>query len=147
MASKEAVEGRFAALGWERNRTRLGAEFYVLATYGIMEDTEMEISLEGEEMGVQMYIPQVRKDLLPQAEALLAEFRTLHTPLAILTVEDGYLLGAACPYDETLSQFGAVWAAYSDPDVYSIVLTLCGLTDVPPQDGYEMPDDPFEESI
>lgn len=147
LASQEAVAGKFAALGWEKNHTKLGVDFYLLATYGIMDDVEVEISLEGEDMGVQLYVPQVREDLLPQAQALIKEFEALDSPLAILKVEDGYLVGAACAFSQDLADFRTLWEAYSDPEVYSIILTLCGLTDVPPLGDYEMPDDPFEESI
>lgn len=148
LASKEAVEGKFDALGWEKQRIKGGVNFYLLSTYGIMEDMEMEVTLEDGVLGVQLFIPSVRADLLPQADALLDAFDRLHSPLSILKIEDGYLVGGGCEFTPDLAEFVPLWRAYGDPDVYEILLTLCSLTDAPDESAFEpMPDDPFEESI
>ena len=144
LASDQAVQGLFARLGWDKHRRIDGAEFYLLANYGILEDMEMDIDVQGDTVGVQLYIPQVREDLRPQAKRLIEAFDALDTPLAVLTVSDGYVVGTACD----MASFERVWAAYDDPQVYEIILTLCSLTDVPaPSEFAPLPDNPFEETI
>ena len=129
LKSTEATASAFSSVGWDVEREKHAHDVWCLVNYGILEEMELNILVEADGRWlVEAYIPPVLPQCEKEAEALCRHIQRTYPPLvATVDTDRSVLLGAVGEGDPTPT-LRAMWQAFAMPEVYEIVLLLCGMT-------------------
>lgn len=147
LKSTEATASAFSSIGWDEEKREDERAFWCLVNYGILEELELSIVVDGEEAWfAELYLPPILPACEKEAARLVAELQAKYPPLVGAVDTDlSVILGAAGKGDPT-DTLRALWRAWGEEEVYQAVLLVCSMTAPDPDEQpFDTPDDPFEE--
>lgn len=146
LSSPEATASAFSTIGWDTSRTPDGYTYWCLVNYGLLEEMELDVVLQGEDQWfAEMWIPPILARY-EQAATRLADDVGRRKGLAIAVDTDRSVILGALGEGDPVDGLRAMWQSFADPEVYDLVLLLCGMTAPTEEDAvsYDVPDDnPF----
>ena len=145
LQSTEATASAFSSIGWDETRHVGSRDYWCLVKYGILEEMELDVVLEGGSWFVQLYVPPILPEYEEEVARICDDLQARYSPLvATVDVDRAVLLGAMGEGDP-MHALRRLWQVFGEEDVYEAVLLFASLT-APTEDdlmAYDVPDDPY----
>ena len=147
LQSTEATASAFSSIGWDMSRERGERNFWCVVNYGILEEMELDIVLQGDGgWFAELYVPPILECYEQEATDLCDRLCKAYPPLVATVDTDRSVLLAAIGTGDPMPTIREWWKVFGQDEVYQAVLYLAGLTAPTEEDAIPLDcPDPFDD--